>query len=35
VDTFSLVLLTWGEVVFYYFYLRSGDGKGKQQVGEK
>lgn len=24
IDTFSLVLLTIGEIVFYYFYLRSG-----------
>ena len=28
VDTFSLVVLTIGEAVFYYFYLRSG-GKGE------
>lgn len=35
VDTCALVLLTLGEIVFYYFYLRSGDesGKRKQQDG--
>ena len=31
VDTCSLVLLTVGEIVFYYFYLRSGNRKEKQQ----
>jgi len=30
-DTFSLVLLTIGEAVFYYFYLRSGRTAEKQE----
>lgn len=30
VDTCSLVLLTLGEIVFYYFYLKSGDDSRKQ-----
>lgn len=32
IDTFSLVLLTLGEIIFYYFYLRSGDDQGKPQL---
>lgn len=34
VDTCSLVFLTLGEIVFYYFYLRSGSEKGKQQAAQ-
>ncbi len=30
IDTFSLVLLTFGELVFYYYYLQSGTSGGKQ-----
>ena len=31
-DTFSLVVLTIGEAVFYYFYLRPGGNKGKSKT---
>ena len=34
IDTFSLVLLTIGEIVFYYFYLESGEKHGKQKQRE-
>jgi hypothetical protein len=33
IDTFSLVLLTFGELVFYYYYLQSGKSRGKQNQG--
>jgi len=33
IDTFALVLLTIGEAVFYYFYLRSGGKKEKAATG--
>lgn len=32
IDTFSLLLLTIGEAVFYYYYLRSGRESGKNNV---
>ncbi len=34
IDTFSLVLLTIGEVCFYYFYLKPGKGEKKKGLGE-
>ena len=34
IDTFSLVLLTFGELVFYYYYLQSGKSRGDQNQGK-